>query len=86
MPLYIHVEGDFNIRLNIRYTALKQFTFRGLNATYVSDMSLKVSQSKGAHNKPEFERTETSAEGNLPVLNNRKKVVSLYMKMIHYCY
>lgn len=44
-----------------------------VSATYMSDMSLEVFQSKGAHNKPEFERTETSAEGNLPMLNHRKK-------------
>lgn len=38
----------------------------------MSDMSLEVFQSKGAQNKPEFNGTETSAEGNLPVLNSRK--------------
>lgn len=49
----------------------------------MSDMSLQIFQSKGAHNKPELERAETSAEGNLPVLKNRKKVASLH-EIIHY--
>lgn len=37
----------------------------------MSDMSLEVFQAKGAHNKPKFQRTETSAEGNLPILNRK---------------
>lgn len=40
---------------------------------YMSDPSLNVFQSKAAHNKPEFQRTEWFPEANLPVLNNRKK-------------
>lgn len=36
------------------------------------DVSLEVFQSKGPHDKPEFERTEASAEGNLPMLDDGK--------------
>ena len=43
----------------------------------MSDMSLEVFQPKGAHDKPELERPETSAERNLPVLRDRKKVMLL---------
>lgn len=49
------------------------FTTKAPRAFYVSDVSLKVLHSKAAHNKPEFERTETSAERNLPVLENKKQ-------------
>lgn len=42
------------------------------NFSYVSDVSLKVFQSKAAHDKPEFEGTKASAEGDLPVLKHRR--------------
>lgn len=87
----IKVNKMFKILLHINtlvFCKHTQFLFtywiiqRQLSATYMSDMSLKIFQSKGAHDKPEFKRTETSAEGNLPVLNNRKKVL-LLDEMIH---
>lgn len=39
----------------------------------MSDMSLKLLHSKHTHNKPEFERTETSTERNLPMLEKKQR-------------
>lgn len=36
----------------------------------MSNMSLKVFQTKAAQHEPEFESAEASAEGDLPVLNH----------------
>lgn len=51
----------------------QRFTSKLENAVYTShmfDVSLQVLQPKGTHHKPEFKRTEASAEGDLPVLYN----------------
>lgn len=39
----------------------------------MSDMSLKMLHSKHTQDKPEFKRTETSTERNLPMLGKKRR-------------
>lgn len=74
--IHLHVNSE-NLKTNKIMWVTIEFShliISHIYATYMSDMSLEVFQSKGAHNKPEFERTETSTQGNLPMLDNMKEL------------